>query len=205
MFSDPIFRIALIISLSLHLFALSSGFLFHHRPLERKKPQIEVTYIIQEASQDKIPEKFLSKLPKKYDLPKEELKKASQDKPPRAEEAVKQAVASDKKDDYIEEKDLRKLEDYIQYYELIREKIKRNITETYTASGKEGRVEVVFSLSKSGALKNISVDEKKSVRNSYLKETALLSVKRSAPFPSFPPSLNREELTFSIAIIFKRK
>ena len=204
MFNSAIFRIAFLLSLSIHLFALSAGHIFH-KPAEHKKPEIEVTYIISEASKYKVSEKFIDELPKKYDLKKKETKSASQKKATPKDSGITKADVRDKDERYVEEKELRQLEDYIQYYELIRQEIKQKIDKNYTARGKEGRVEIVFTLNRFGVLRNIDVDEENITENLYLRSVALKSVKVAAPFPAFPSSLGRKELTFSIAIIFRKK
>ena len=189
MFNNTIFRITFAISLSFHLAVISAGSFFHKAVLLDKKPDIEITYLTPETPQDKLQEKVIENLPQIYDLKDKKLQQTSE--------------KSDEQ--YLEAKELAKLEEYIQYYELIREKIKKRVTENYTRFHEEGIAEVVFRLNKNGALENLTLNESKSTTSQLLKKTALKSVSAAAPFPAFPPSLDRGDLTFTIALIFKNK
>jgi len=71
MFNDSIFRIAFAVSLSIHLFAISSGSFFNLSRPEDIEKDVEVTYIIQEIpiESDAI-KKIIPKIPANYDLKK---------------------------------------------------------------------------------------------------------------------------------------
>jgi len=66
--------------------------------------------------------------------------------------------------------------------------------------GIEGRVIVVFSLKRNGQLKEINVEE--SSGYSLLDKAAIKTIKRAAPFPAFPPELNKKIITLRIPICF---
>lgn len=188
MLQNATFRTAFAISLSLHLFAISAGGFFHTKPLDDKNCPIEVSYLVPEISQDKIQERIIQNLPQKYDLEKKDLQQVVE-----------------KGEHYLSEEALKELEEYIQYYELIRESIKKYVSKNYTRFREEGIIEVAFTLNKNGILKNLAVDTSKSIKSPRLKTIALKSIKEASPFPPFPDSLKKKELAFAIAIIFKKE
>jgi len=204
MLKSTVFRAALAISLSLHIFAVSAGGLFRGKPPVEKEREIEVAYLLAETPEEVINEEIIENLPKEYDLRKEELRQSAREKKVAEDGSVK-AEGALSEEQYLEQKELERLEEYIQYYELIREKIKKLVARNYRASRKEGAVEVAFVLDKKGALKNVSVDDANSAPCEALRETALKSIKQCSPFPPPPEALGKRDITFSLAIIFKRK
>lgn len=202
MLGDPIFRIAFAISLSAHIFAVSAKGLLPQKPVDDTNYEIEVTYVIPEMPEEMKEAEAMPSLPKKYDLERKKTELAAK-KAIAEEEGLTKVEAPAEDEKYIEEEELEKLEDYIQYYELIRERIRKYVMRNCSSFVDEGGVDLLFTLTDKGALKTISVDESRSVKSSYLKKAALRSVRKAAPFPSFPDSLERGELTFSISIVFK--
>lgn len=206
MFKEISLKTAVFVSLSLHLFAFSSGSLFHPGKSEPENKEIEVTYIVEEASKKKV-EKAIRRLPQKYDLEKKPIqepqkKKAETVTPKKIvpiETAKKQIFPKE------EEESVKQLEEYIAYYDLIRERIKVYVTSYYRKFAEEGSVEVIFLLDNYGRLKKYHANEINSSQSNYLKTIALRSVKAAAPFPPFPKILNRKELSFSITIIFQKE
>ncbi|MBL7156850.1 MAG: TonB family protein [Candidatus Omnitrophica bacterium] len=205
LFNDNVFKIALILSVSLHLFGISAGGFFYKRGLEDKQCEIEVTYLMLEMPEEEIKKEALEKIPQKYDLEEREIQEVTQKKPETIQEAKLTKDISEEGEQYLEKKELAELEEYIQYYKLIREKIKKHVTRNYTIFREEGRVDMAFTLTQHGSLKNMRIDETKSSKNPQLRKTALRSVKNASPFPPFPKELQKRELTFSIAIIFKKE
>ena len=206
MFREISLKAAIFVSLSLHLLALSSGSLFHLGKSEPEEKELEVTYIVEEASKKKI-EKTIKSLPQKYDLEKKPIQEPQKKKVKAA--TPKKIVSTKAADKKIlpreEEEPVKKLEEYIAYYDLIRERIKVYVTQYYKSLAEEGSVEVIFLLGNDGKLKKLHIDEINSSRSRYLHNVALESVKSASPFPSFPKILNKKELTFSIAIIFQKE
>jgi len=90
---------------------------------------------------------------------------------------------------------------YMEYYKLIRERIRRNAYRYYDID-KSGIVYLCFIVLNSGDLAQLTLS-KKSEASSKLIDIALRSVKDSAPFPPFPKELNYPQLQFSISIHFK--
>jgi TonB family protein len=91
---------------------------------------------------------------------------------------------------------------YLNYYQIIREKIKRQAYRNYTRI-ETGEVYLSFIVSSDGALQEIRLIEEKSSQSTYLKQTAILSVKDAAPFPVFPKTLDYPRLSFNAVISFE--
>lgn len=99
-------------------------------------------------------------------------------------------------------KELRKNPAYMNYYRLIREKIRSN-TYRYYRSGDTGKVLLSFIVLKDGGLGEFFLDEE-SVNDNALRQITLESIKDAAPFPPFPDELgNYAQLSFRIPIYFK--
>lgn len=95
--------------------------------------------------------------------------------------------------------------EYKNYYQLIREKIRRQAYRNYKRL-QEGEVFLTFVLSPSGELIESSVNHEKSSGDLYLRQITLESVRSSAPFPEFPPRLkNKDRLSFNVIISFELK
>lgn len=199
MFNNAVFKVAFVLSVSIHLLAISSSSLFHPKVIEQKNDRIEVTYILPEEAKEEV----LKTLPEKYDLERKKISLASKNMTS-FENAILSKDTPVVIEQYLEEKSLEELEEYIEYYELIREKIKKHVAKSYTRSMKEGRVDVNFMLSRNGTLKDLSIDDKRSATSTFLRKAALRSVKQASPFPPFPSSLEGEDLAFNLAIIFKK-
>ncbi|MCQ9207504.1 MAG: energy transducer TonB [Omnitrophica bacterium] len=161
-----------------------------------------MTYILKEIEKEKI-EKVIENLPRKYELEKKEIKE-SKKRTLAAKNPEPEAKIVEKKDEYLEEKKVRELEEYIAYYELIRQKIKGRVTALYKRPGKEGRVGVAFLLNRRGAVKKLEINDIRGSDKKYLEKIARQAVKSASPFPPFPEELQKPELTFTVAIIFTR-
>jgi len=204
MWNNATFRIAFLLSLSFHLLGISAGNMLSEGAFDLKKHEIEVTYLMLESHEELPKETTMEKLPQKYQLDEMETKIGSQETEKSAPREVNAKKDQDDNERYLEKKELEELEEYIQYYTLVREKIKKYVTKNYTASREEGRIDLAFRLGRNGSLKNIRIDETKSTKNSYLRKIATKSLEQASPFPAFPDKLSKPELTFSITIIFKK-
>ena len=91
---------------------------------------------------------------------------------------------------------------YLNYYQMIRERIKRAAYQNYT-SLINGEVYMSFIILNNGQLRNTRIDEAKSTAYAYLKEIARKSIYDAAPFPSFPKNLDYPELSFNVIISFE--
>jgi len=95
--------------------------------------------------------------------------------------------------------------DYINYYQLIREKVKREVKDRYTSNNKEGEVALNFMLNSNGTLASHNVDTDKSTGDAELIRMASESLVSAAPFRPFPKSLTAKTMSFSLAIEFRKK
>ena len=196
MFQDPIFRISLVLSLSIHLMAFSPwhGLRFPNKEKEIKK-EIEVFYLIPEEMPK---DASLENIPQSYDLRKEEAKFKKNEK---EQETI---LGTDDAANNIPEEVSENLEEYIQYYELIRQRIKNIIENKYSHYRERGEVAVLFKLDSHGRIEELNYIREKSLASERLIEAALISVKDAAPFPKFPEKLKRDALSFSIQIVFQK-
>jgi TonB family protein len=125
----------------------------------------------------------------------------SLEKPAIYEENLKEIIFSELPQE--EDKSLKEIPAYMDYYRLIREKIRRNAFRYYE-SNDCGEVFLNFVILKNGELENIYLNKEKSVGSKALREIALKSIKNAAPFPSFPEELkDYTRLQFNISIYFK--
>lgn len=201
----PSFRIAFAVSLSLHLFAISAAGFFPSRPAEDARREIEVTYLLPPEPKSNLEEKILRNFPLKYELEKKKPQQSPQEAKIAKEPAPQKSDSPIKEERLLKEEDLENLEEYIQYYELIREKIKARAAGYRRVARAEGRVNLRFALSKNGSVKDLAIDEPGSAKNHRLREAAVKSVRGASPFPPFPKSLKTENLNFAISIIFRKK
>ena len=91
---------------------------------------------------------------------------------------------------------------YKDYYETIRENIKKEAYRNYTKY-EEGDVYLSFVISSEGLLLDINFFKEKSRASEFLQNIALKSVKNAAPYPKFPAELNYPKLTFNVIISFE--
>jgi len=94
--------------------------------------------------------------------------------------------------------------DYINYYQLIREKVRREVKDRYTSYNKEGEVALNFVLNSNGTLFSHSVDTTKSTGDADLVRMASASLVSAAPFRPFPKSLTAKTMSFSLVIEFRK-
>lgn len=204
-------NLALTTSLAIHTIILTGIPVLHHtnqkiKPPENKKitelkinPE-KIEKIITKKNQAiklKNPPPFIDNVVQKI-MPKNE-NTLSLTKPKVIQEKMRKVVLSEKSPN---DKNLKKMPAYIDYYRMIREKIRENAYHYYSSS-KEGEVFLSFIITKEGALETLSLDEK-SISSTILKKIALKSVEQASPFPSFPEDLkNYARLQFNISIYFK--
>lgn len=91
---------------------------------------------------------------------------------------------------------------YKNYYETIRENIKKEAYRNYTKY-EEGEVYLSFVISSEGLLLDINLFKEKSKASEFLQNIALRSVKNAAPYPKFPAELSYPKLTFNVIISFE--
>ncbi len=91
---------------------------------------------------------------------------------------------------------------YINYYQFIREKIRRSAYQNYVRT-ETGEIYLSFIVYANGQIKETRLLEDKSSADSYLREVALQSVKDASPFPYFPKELDYPQLSFNVIISFE--
>jgi len=91
---------------------------------------------------------------------------------------------------------------YINYYQIVREKIRRSAYQNFTRN-ETGEVYISFIISNDGLIKDVRLVGEKTSANDYLKDIALRSVNDASPFPNFPKELDYPQLSFNIIISFE--
>ena len=100
------------------------------------------------------------------------------------------------------EEELKKNPAYMNYCRLMREKIRANTYHNYNTN-KKGEILAKFLVNSNGVLERVELSSE-SVNNKLLKDIVLKSIKEAAPFPAFPPELEKySALPFRISIYFK--
>lgn len=101
---------------------------------------------------------------------------------------------------------IRATKEYVSYYQLIRGKIRDRLRDNYKASVRDGNVFVRFILSADGKLVSVRIDgASDSAAGAKIADLAMRSVKEAAPFPEFPKALSLPQMSFDLAINFKRQ
>lgn len=98
---------------------------------------------------------------------------------------------------------LKGKKDYINYYHLIREKIRGQLKERYVNRHHEGEIVLIFILDLNGSLVVVETDDTRSVQDEFLRRMALESVRDAAPFPPFPKELAVPKMSFDLTVSFK--
>ena len=227
MFSDKIFLNTLIISAIIHgviLFQPSSLNLFsHNKPVQN----LEVSYLKTEPPKEekkltqrdmavknepflklsaKITAKKINPPPfieresifkqnKEATLPKPSFTKSSFAKPD---------IIAIKKKIVLPPLDVGRISNpyYINYYQVVREKIRRAAYHNYSYA-EVGEVYLFFVVSSDGSLEGAQLIEEKSSSSPYLKKIALRSIQEASPFPRFPKELGFSQLSFNVVISFQ--
>jgi hypothetical protein len=100
---------------------------------------------------------------------------------------------------------LKKNPDYVNYYDVVREKIRKNAFKYYNRRD-TGRVKIIFTISNTGELLDCSVVSMGEKATSYLKDLVLKSIEQSRPFPAFPEGLkDYKYLKLNITVYFKSR
>ena len=92
---------------------------------------------------------------------------------------------------------------YLDYYQCIREKIRRVVVDNYPHYISCGEVCLYFVLSSNGTLKEIAIVKERSSQNRLLQEVAERSIYKAAPFTPFPKNLEQPQLSFNVIISFE--
>ena len=90
------------------------------------------------------------------------------------------------------------------YYQYIREEIRRSLKRNYTADFSEGEVGVLFVLNQAGELVTFDFDEAKSAGDYKLRQLAYKSIDDTSPFKPFPRGLTKRQISFNLTVVFKK-
>lgn len=224
MFSNRVFQITFLISIIAHgviLFQNPNPNLF---PKNKKEQKLEVSYVkpAQEIKTElkneppakepflKLPTKIViqEKIPPPF-VDKDSIFKADRPVSPKNIDFAKPTLVRPdiipiRKKITLPPIDMDKIDNpsYINYYQIVREKIKRAAYQNYTRTD-TGEVYLSFIISNVGNLKEARLTEEKSSTNPYLREIALRSVNDASPFPDFPKELDYPQLSFNVIISFE--
>jgi len=154
--------------------------------------------------------------PEKTDkkVKKEDSKQTEKKVVAKPEETPNSEVASVRKNLYqVEENQIVSLsenvnaetipESVLNYYNAVREEIKKKAFYYKPRFKGRGAVTVLFGISSDGILQSIMIDENNSAKYEVLRNAAFKSVKYAAPFPPFPEELKNDAITCSITIEFE--
>ncbi|HDN86194.1 MAG: hypothetical protein DRP68_03875 [Candidatus Omnitrophota bacterium] len=195
------------VSLIVHLLILTGLPAVPHFNVQRKKEKKEIRIF---------PKEF-KKIPKvdKFDREEALLKKV----PPYIEEKAKRTILDSQRKFLLEKpkinpslkeivftdtsdnKEIKKSPVYMNYYRMIREKIKEKAYSYYN-SEESGMVHLSFIVFKNGILKGLNLVDA-STTSKELVMIAIKSIREAAPFPPFPEELNYSQLHFNVSIHFK--
>lgn len=223
MFANRVFLAALIISVTAHGLILLQNTHFPHFLRQKKEEKIELSYIKQpekevppEKPQPLKKEPFL-KLPAKITADKllsfAKREKINKNNRQFSQDArfnlnrptlIKPDIIAIKKKITIPPIEINKINNpaYINYYQVVREKIRRAAYHNYLRI-EIGEVYLSFVVSHDGLVKEMRLNEDKSSPNLYLHQTALNSIKDASPFPGFPKELDYPQLSFNVVISFE--
>lgn len=101
--------------------------------------------------------------------------------------------------------DVRSTKDYINYYQLIREKIRGRLKGHYRNYHTEGDVVLIFMVNSAGSVEAVEVETALSTRDPDLIRVAIASVRESSPFPPFPRELAYPQVAFDLTVSFKKQ
>ncbi|MFH1397966.1 MAG: hypothetical protein ABIH27_05420 [Candidatus Omnitrophota bacterium] len=226
MFSEKILQITLIVSLLAHailLFCYRSNLTIGN--LEKKFKNLEITYIkTLESVKRALPKNktaALLMMPRKTNLNKsvpppfiaQENALASKNNPEMYSRSpallkpnfIKSEVSPPKKKISLPPVDTVKIgnHSYLNYYQLVREKIRRSAYQNYSRT-ETGEVYISFLISSDGQINEMRLIEDKTRASQYLKDTAMRSIRDASPFPGFPKVLSEyPQLSFNVIISFE--
>jgi len=224
MSSDKVFQITLLISALTHGVILFQSTNFNRFSSNKKEEKTVVSYIKDDrkvleyqksASQKldapvKIPPKAIAKIltpppfVEKADIFRKEQARLLSVPVFEKPALIKPDIIAIKKKITLPPLDIDKINNpsYLNYYQIVREKIRRAAYQNYTRT-ETGEIYLTFVISGDGYLKDIRFSEDKSSSSLYLKDVALRSVNEASPFPAFPAVLDYPQLSFNIVISFE--
>lgn len=199
---DHLFRNALILSILIHA-GLASPLLLdraEHRRLRQTDLAVDYVVIAEPTSVETAKESEL----KPQETPRVEIKPKAEVAPaPKAPAARAEPAKESPSELAKKQAKLQSTEDYINYYQLIRERIRQEVKRRYRRSSEEGEVYLNFILGADGRLSACEADPALSRAGRQLIDMAAASLRSAAPFPPFPKALAVPRVAFSVTIVFK--
>ena len=122
----------------------------------------------------------------------------------RTKSRKRDAVKDSSKEAVKKEAQLKQSKDYVNYYQLIREKIRSRLKDNYRYYNREGEVNLSFVLTQNGSLLSYAIDRSKSTQDEALLHITAASLKAISPFPALPRSLSMSKMSFNVVISFKK-
>ncbi len=92
---------------------------------------------------------------------------------------------------------------YVDYFRFLRERIRWAALRNYPQRNVEGEVYLSFTLTANGQVAEARIIEERSTPDPALRTASLESLREAAPFPAFPKTLNRPQMTFRIVIVYE--
>jgi outer membrane biosynthesis protein TonB len=210
------FQIALVISLAIHTAVLLRLPLIKLFSTRRVEDKTELTYIKEQAilpslkvyeeifpKQSSRPPSSKAVAPPPYVM-KEKIFEMAKNIPLKKPKFTSPEIIAVKKKITLPSINDEKIDNpvYLDYYQVIRERIKRAAYQNYT-SLINGEVYLSFIIMNNGHIKSTRINEEKSTPYAYLKQIAQKSIFDASPFPSFPKDLDYPELSFNVIIAFE--
>ena len=184
---------ALAISTFLHLLLFAPYFHNVKFPLspEDKRYSLELDYV---RTRD-----YLARVPPAPARPVEkEMVSVESDKVVPAPQPAKTAILS-------EEETPSHKKDYVSYYQIVRDQIRRKLNENYTGESEEGDIYLDFTIDEGGDLVGFEIDRARSTPSPALERIAEISLKESSPFPPPPEGIKKSRIPFNVTVSFKKK
>ena len=200
---DVSFRNALVISVAIHAAGIGPTLGLHAPDSVKKEPKdMTVDYVvIKEKSGLSLQDTPKIDIAKNVEIkPEEQVRPAETLKEKEDEKSLEDADALAKKEVLV-----KSTKDYINYYQLIREKIRRQLKIKYRDYSAEGEAQTTFIINSDGSLVSVAIDRAKSVPDGRLLAIAESSVKDASPFPAFPKAINPPTMSFNLTITFKKR
>ncbi len=184
-----------------------SWVLFQKGTPHHEEETVELRYIIIKSPELAANEEVISEHQK---AAKKVVKEVKVSKTPRKNVIVQPEMPINKensKEDKVVEKEVfqekEKQKAYLEYYNLVREKIRARMDSRVNRRF-EGSVKTIFTVGPDGHI--ITVNELISSEGlsagKRMEECAVSGIKRSGPFPPFPPEIGSNPITFSLDIRF---
>lgn len=219
---NNIFRICLVLSLSLHAgFILPWSFLNFFVKKDAGCQNIELTYFSGNKTleargneprdvyaKNTLQEPAKSGAPDIDRKPKAEVRTPSKNKADKEKEeagAAEAKTAPQEQKTEVTDIETQKGAVYEKYYLDVRSKIKAAIEKNKRGLFKESEIHVRFILDRNGALRNMSLYKTSGGEAADLEQLAIKSIEEAAPFPPFSDKIKEGELQFNLPIRVIRK